>query len=255
MRKFNKIFKLMIALAVCVSLTACSETNTDKSVDEETNSTVESALTESADEVNLDSDDNEETNSTADSALTENTAEMNLESIAYDYFQGMVFFLQEDFNRDNDGFFSSEKLNFVKATLEFLYNNETGKEINDEEGYVLVGDYIAVANKYFDLDTTNLETIFRQANNYVETEDKISMSDGLGSIVLTEPVSFTFEEGILTVEYRYGYKDFEINAYSFVLNTLVIEINDDGSYKYISNTVGTQEYFADENGNVSEKTE
>ncbi len=175
----------------------------------------------------------------------QNEMELTLENIENDYLYPMRYLWSTEFNSDEP----ITNILGLKMALDSLYKKENGKSITDENNYVFVEDYLDVAQRYFDIDIEMFAKILRESEMYDKEQDKTFGVDGVGNINHIEATDYEFENNILTVQYRYGDK---YDTFIFVLNSMQIEITEDGSFKYISNTVGEKEYSLSEDGNVSE---
>ncbi len=164
---------------------------------------------------------------------------MTLEEITDKYLSSVAFYLFNNHNYgENNEFFKADRLVYLKATLEILYKKDTGTPIYDGNHYVKVSDYIETAKKYFDVSEEELENLFGD-------EEKVPMTDGLGNVTTGKAIDYTFENNILTIEYKFGVPEYDAKNDDYImnqynLNTIKIQLFEDGTFKYLSNEVGEE---------------
>ena len=124
---------------------------------------------------------------------------------------------------------------YFKWYVERLYYTDTGLEfVHDENGYTHINNYITYGQKYFDLSEQQIRD-YLSANQYNAENDTVFMSDGLGCSLGTAMIDVTERVHDNTVYYDIDYIVTEPESTQFKYSCITFTMNNDGSFKFISN--------------------
>lgn len=118
-----------------------------------------------------------------------------------------------------------------KYLVESLYTLDTGKEFDNKDGRISVDTYIEYGTKYFDLYAEDIKAVLTSCSTYNADDNTVLMHDGLGCVTGIEPIAVTAVDNNYVVDYAVCYPEEAQLRYGY----MVFSVNDDGSYKFISN--------------------
>lgn len=122
--------------------------------------------------------------------------------------------------------------NIFKYLVESLYTLDTGKEFNNKDGRISVDTYIEYGTKYFDFYAEDIKTALTGSYTYNADDNTVLMHDGLGCVTGVKVIAVTPVDNSYVIDYAVCSPDEAQLRYGY----MAFSVNDDGSYKFISNS-------------------
>lgn len=132
---------------------------------------------------------------------------------------------------DNTPLLDAVGTNIFKYLVGNLYKADTGKEFDNNDGRISVDTYVEYGTKYFDLYAEDIKTALTNSSTYNADDNTVLMHDGLGCVIGVKPIAVTAVDSNYVVDYAVSYPEDAQLRYAY----MVFSVNDDGSYKFISN--------------------
>ena len=158
-----------------------------------------------------------------------------------DYIRCLTLVLNYEWNSDIAGeMYNNSNSMYFKAVLQSLYKYDYGTEMDCADGYIKIEDYVNICTKHFPVKAKEVQELIKASGIYDESTDRVTMTEGIGSVKLAQTENIVIDDNTVTVYYLIGDALYDKNSDKYVADNskkgiLTIETDENNNFIFVSN--------------------